>query len=258
MSRTGKPLTSYMICTSPRSGSTLLCRLLAATGVAGKPESYFHTPSIDRWIEAYGIDSTAYASDCDALRRIVAEALRQGRSGTDLFGLRMQRGSFPYFMQQLHALKPDLASDGACIEAVFGPTLFIHLTRDNKLEQAISRVKAEQTGLWHLGSDGAEIERQAPHKDPVYDGAAIAKHMAEFEAFDAQWTDWFARTGIKPLTVRYMELSADPHGVLKRLLCKLDQDPGLAARTEIPTEKLSDDVSGDWAARYIAECSSRN
>ncbi|HBF29284.1 Stf0 family sulfotransferase, partial [Rhizobium sp.] len=26
---------SYVICTSPRSGSTLLCKLLAATGISG-------------------------------------------------------------------------------------------------------------------------------------------------------------------------------------------------------------------------------
>ncbi|WP_425081109.1 Stf0 family sulfotransferase [Ruegeria arenilitoris] len=28
---------SYLICRTPRSGSTLLCQLLAATGCAGKP-----------------------------------------------------------------------------------------------------------------------------------------------------------------------------------------------------------------------------
>ncbi|MBT6203829.1 MAG: sulfotransferase, partial [Rhodospirillaceae bacterium] len=37
---------SYVICTSPRSGSTLLCSLLAATGLAGNPCSHFHDPSI--------------------------------------------------------------------------------------------------------------------------------------------------------------------------------------------------------------------
>ena len=31
----------YLICATPRSGSTLLCDLLTATGVAGRPEEYF-------------------------------------------------------------------------------------------------------------------------------------------------------------------------------------------------------------------------
>ena len=30
---------SYMICSTPRTGSTLLCELLESTGVAGRPES---------------------------------------------------------------------------------------------------------------------------------------------------------------------------------------------------------------------------
>jgi LPS sulfotransferase NodH len=32
---------SYVVCATPRSGSTLLCALLGATGVAGRPEEYF-------------------------------------------------------------------------------------------------------------------------------------------------------------------------------------------------------------------------
>src|SRR4051794_22395246 len=35
------PDRSYLVCATPRSGSTLLCRALAQTGVAGRPEEYF-------------------------------------------------------------------------------------------------------------------------------------------------------------------------------------------------------------------------
>src|SRR3954463_7138854 len=38
---TGMPRLTYFVCATPRSGSTLLCKSLAATGVAGKPEEYF-------------------------------------------------------------------------------------------------------------------------------------------------------------------------------------------------------------------------
>ena len=34
-------LCSYLVCATPRSGSTLLCELLRDTGVAGRPEEYF-------------------------------------------------------------------------------------------------------------------------------------------------------------------------------------------------------------------------
>ncbi len=35
------PMLSYLVCATPRSGSTLLCKLLGQTGVAGHPEEYF-------------------------------------------------------------------------------------------------------------------------------------------------------------------------------------------------------------------------
>ena len=37
------PLCSYLICATPRSGSTLLCEALINTGLAGRPEEYFES-----------------------------------------------------------------------------------------------------------------------------------------------------------------------------------------------------------------------
>ena len=34
-------------------------------------------------------------------------------------------------------------------------------SRENKLAQAVSLIKAEQTGLWHIAPDGTELERVA-------------------------------------------------------------------------------------------------
>src|SRR6476660_7881628 len=36
-----RPDHTYLVCATPRSGSTLLCELLSATGVAGRPQEYF-------------------------------------------------------------------------------------------------------------------------------------------------------------------------------------------------------------------------
>src|SRR3954453_1951322 len=36
-----RPELSYLVCATPRSGSTLLCHLLDQTGMAGHPEEYF-------------------------------------------------------------------------------------------------------------------------------------------------------------------------------------------------------------------------
>ena len=46
---------SCLICATPRTGSTLLCGLLASTKVAGHPESYFREPDEQLWAARWGI-----------------------------------------------------------------------------------------------------------------------------------------------------------------------------------------------------------
>src|SRR4028119_2022194 len=44
-----EPPRSYVLCGTPRTGSTLLCSLLHSTGVLGRPESYFREPDDVAW-----------------------------------------------------------------------------------------------------------------------------------------------------------------------------------------------------------------
>lgn len=243
---------SYVICTSPRSASTLLCKLLAATGVAGDPDSYFHSPSIDDWLRKFDLSADNMASERDVLGAIFDAARARGTAGTDIFGLRLQRISFDFFMRQTARLHPGLPNDRAGLEAAFGKTLFIHLTRGNKLEQAISFVKATQTGLWHQAPDGSELERLSPPQDPSYDRAEIAHQLAELTALDEAWQSWFARQEITPLRVTYDDLSADPAGVLARILMALGLDTAAAKGIKPAVAKLADATSRDWQERFLA------
>ena len=248
---------SYILCTSPRSGSTLLCGLLAATGRAGNPDSHFHEPSLAQWLEDYNLAPGSFAAERDALAAVFDAARTRGSGDTGLFGLRLQRHSFGFFLRKLDVLHPGLACDRDRIRAAFGETLFLHLTRSDKLAQAISYVKAGQTGLWHRAPDGTELERLAPQAAPVYDADAIARQIREFTAFDAAWRDWFAREGIAPLQLSYDALSADPATALAGVLDALGLDRGLAAGIRPPVAKLADATNRDWTTRFLAEGGSR-
>ena len=244
---------SYIICTTPRSGSTLLCGLLKSTGVAGLPDSHFHTPSVERWLESYGLNGADFATRNDTLRAIFTAAKSRGTGDTGLFGLRLQRGSFDFFMQQLALCHPTATTDAARISAEFGRTLFIHLTREDKLDQAISRVKATQTGLWHRAQDGTELERLSAPQEPQYDAGAIADHMAALTALDAAWESWFNAENLTPLRVTYDELSQDPNTGLKHVLAALGRDPSLADGIKPTVAKLADKTSKIWAKRFLSE-----
>lgn len=244
---------SYVICTSPRSGSTLLCKLLAATGTAGNPNSHFHRPSVQAWLQSFGLTPKDNASDSDILATVVKAAIKRGKADTDIFGLRLQRHSFDYFIEQMASLHPNLPNDRAHFQAAFGDTLFIHLSRENKIEQAVSCVKATQTGLWHMAADGTELERISPPKEPFYDADAISREIAELSAQDNDWKNWFAREDIVPLTLTYSQLAADPQGTTAIILERLGIDPKAAKETTPEVAKLSDATNRQWIKRFLAE-----
>jgi trehalose 2-sulfotransferase len=236
-----------------------LCKLLAATGISGNPGSYFHRPSpsdqppLSAWTSYFNLPFDPDASETEVLSNIFRAAIAKGRKDTAMFGLRLQRHSVDFFFEKLAILHTGYASDLKRIEAAFGQTLFIHLTRLSKVEQAVSRVKAEQTGLWHIAPDGTELERLSPPRQPTYNAADIRAAYDEFLAFDHGWQQWFEAQGIEPLRITYEELSADPIGHLKVILEALGMD-GSAANGAVPgVAKLADATNLDWARRFRAE-----
>ncbi|MAU19861.1 MAG: sulfotransferase [Martelella sp.] len=240
---------SYIICTSPRSGSTLLCKLLAATGISGNPDSHFHRPSLAAWRKSHGVGEIDGEDERSTLARVFAAAIAKGSGDTGMFGLRMQRGSADYFMEKLAVLHPGPGSDRARIEAAFGRTLFVYLSRADKVAQAVSCVKAEQTGLWHVASDGSELERLAPPRAPVYDGPALMKWYETMTGFEREWEAWFSREGIAPLRLDYDALSRSPRDTLRSVLLALGLDGKAADALSPGVKKIADRVNDEWAER---------
>jgi trehalose 2-sulfotransferase len=128
---------SYITCTSPRSGSTLLCQLLNNTNVAGVPNSYFHKPSLTNWMEVHGIAPNSLDNQSETLEAVLKKAHKTVPTETGMFGLRLQSGSLSYFMDQLKLLYPEQNSDVEPLDTICGEAAFIFLSRKNKLEHAI-------------------------------------------------------------------------------------------------------------------------
>lgn len=231
----------------------MLCRLLRAAGDAGFPGSHFHEPSLEKWLEYYGYRRGQFSTRKSALKAVLHSAIEHGRGESDIFALRLQRHSFDFFTEQLKTLYPSLPDDLSRIEAAFGNTLFVHLTRENKLEQAISYVKAKQSGLWHMAPDGTELERLSEPKDPFYDAEAIAAQLALSQRMEAEWEAWFAKEQIKPLRVTYGELSAAAFSTLQRVRKAIGLKGELRDDIPPPTAKLADATNQEWADRFRSE-----
>lgn len=158
-----------------------------------------------------------------------------------------------FFMQQLAELHPDHPNDLSRLQAAFGNTRFIHLTRQDKLAQAISLVRAQQSGLWHKAPDGREIERVKAPEAEHYDPAAIQAGVDEFTGYDQDWQDWFAAQNIRPHRISYEGLSEDPVDTLRDTLRFLDLPIQATDGIRPGVAKLADARSQDWYERFQEE-----
>ena len=241
---------SFIICATPRTGSTLLCDLLASTQVAGKPDSYFMSDMDPAWAEQLGFPVRDALSDAEYGAATLKAAMTAGTGQTGVFGFRLMRKDLDALSALIDAVFPGLPSDKDRLHAAFGEILYVHLARVDKLAQAVSLVKAEQTGLWHVAPDGSELERLAPPQEPDYDFERIAGKLAQLEQYDAAWRAWFEAQGIAPLRVGYESLSADPAAAVSRICRALGVPEPAAGSLKPGVAKLADAVSSEWMRRY--------
>lgn len=216
----------------------------------GHPQSLFHRPSLTAWLAAHDLPDIGSAQD--KIKSVLHAALIAGQGDGDIFGLRLQGHSLPFFLSQLRFVFPEHRSDVSRIEEAFGETRFIHLTRQDKLAQAVSYIKAEQTGLWHRAPDGTEIERLSAPKPPVYDRDRIKAQIGVFERMDQTWEAWFQTEGIAPYRLTYDDLAQDSKAALIGLVADLGVSPTDLCDVDIPVARLSDAINLDWITRYLA------
>ncbi len=239
---------TLLICASPRSGSTLLCNLLAASGVAGRPESYFRRQDLDEYAEEWRLSRDAEGRF--AFADYLAAARKASRTPNGISAIRLMGSTLPELLAALAGLWPGPRAD--LLTRAFGRLRYLHLSRTDRVAQAVSRLRAEQTGLWHRIGSWEERNPAAPGT-PRYDPQAIAGFIAEARAEAAIWDDWFARHAIAPIRLTYEDLARDPVSEAARVLAELDLALPPGQRLDFGNERLADRTNAEWIARFRAE-----
>jgi len=243
----------YIICGTPRTGSTLLCGLLASTKRAGNPDSYYRAQSISRWAQEWGLPGLDRVNEKEFYTVFLQAALKAGKDQSDFFGLRLMWETLTELAAVLEQLFGPLPLDRLLFEQAFGKTLYIHLSRTDKLAQAVSLVKAQQTGLWHVAPDGAEIERLAPPREPQYDFDRIKREVEILKSQDSNWTSWFVEQGIDPYRISYENLADNPTAILTGICEKLGVRTCVFEEVTPGVARLGNEMSLDWMRRYRLE-----
>ena len=257
---------SYLVCATPRSGSTLLCRALDGTGIAGHPEEYFealrksgaprrpheyfdperHANIVERLAFREMPEGAPQPSPLwhpDTYDRYLEWAIDEGTTPNGVFGAKLMWGYLGDFAELLRGIDgmagrplPELLS------SAFPGLRYVRITREDKVRQAVSLWKAVQTQAWR--SEGEQ--QRAPGFEPVFSFRAINYLVRLLTAHDASWDAYFLGLGHQPLKITYEDLARDTELVVREVLEYLGipapdgleiRSPGLSIQADAVSEQ---------------------
>ena len=230
---------SYLLCGTPRTGSTFLCSLLTSTGVAGRPESYFREPDERAWATTFGL---AVAADgVIDYRSFVAAARRAGSTTNGVFAARIMWGTMDLVTDRLRGIRHG-AHDLDVLTEAFGPLRFVHLRRVDDVGQAVSWARAEQTGYWQQGDEAST--------EPAIDLGRVDELIDVIGAHNSAWDVWFEQNGVRPHRVTYEDLTAEPDHTVREILNHLDLVLPTDGGPESQHRKQADAINAEWVRRF--------
>lgn len=272
----GSPTSSYLICTTPRSGSTFLSEALASTGVAGRPEEYFQqlppTGIPRRPVDYLGPDLAAAelpeafsAPDGDFRVELLFDPRRFGSFGdyvtwvigtattsNGVFGAKIMAA----YLEGLAAGLRDALGDRCpatlheIVAAAFPRLRYVRLVRADKVRQAVSLWRAIQTWQWR--EDAAPGAVAAANGGGLRYSFPVLDHLRRgLEGEEEWWDAYFEEAGIEPLTIVYEDFSGQHdravRAVLRHLEIPFEDAWGLPSPT---MRRQADTLSEEWAERY--------
>ncbi|HYB22648.1 MAG TPA: Stf0 family sulfotransferase, partial [Solirubrobacteraceae bacterium] len=242
-----RPRRSYVLCSTPRTGSGLLARALAGTGALGAPLEYFNAANRELLAERWG---------CGTQLEPYLRAVHASRCSADgVFGAKVH-------WDQLAGLRAE--ADGAAgdpfdhevpdalIERCFPQPTFVRVVRLDVDAQAVSYWRALETGVFSLASD----EPTPPSQCPPYDFDGIERARRALEAGELCWERLIRARGAQALVVTYEELTGEYERTVARVAGFIS--PGLHVVVRAPrTRRLGDTRSLELRERYRAERATR-
>ena len=221
------PKSTFFICHTMRSGSTLLCDALSSTGLAGYAEEYFPERSVSG--EVY-VTSGAALKDPDTwlcdwtstpFEQCLDRVLRCGTTPNGVFASKVRWLNMPYLGEMISAL-PERAGSSLAeqLDSLFPNFRYVWITRRDKVRQAVSLVKARQSKQWKAMSAAVAALQLGPLQLPALSTSPCARIVQE----ECAWEEYFTDAGITPFAVIYEDFVRNYESTLRHLLYELKVD----------------------------------
>jgi LPS sulfotransferase NodH len=219
----------YVICTTPRSGSNLLCDLLWSCGAMGKPQEYLNIPDIlIPLAKKYNlIDAESKISFDEYMSCMI----QNFSSPNNVFGMKFLFDQFEPLM------------DLQAIKKVLQRCKFIWLVRRDVVAQAVSMYIAKRTNHW-----SSHTEDKSKRKSVEYNEEKIAFFVKYLSNLNFKWTEFLSVNQAEYLEIIYEELLVDTNKICRDIcnFCevKIDREFFLEKAT---VKKQGDDLNQKFA-----------
>lgn len=251
----GPPLRTILICTIPRSGSTLLGEALFGAGQLGCPLEYFHAGFKPRFDARWGTRTMTELRDAVwANRTDPSGSLSVKLMWRDVQELAID--AYPDVFAPLAEQPPELISPATysalaeLLETYFPRSTTIHLRRRDRVRQAVSACIADQTGQWR-SIPGTEMPKRG---EPVYSASSISREISYADFAHKNWRNLLAAMPSPPIAVEYEDLLTDYQACIAGLLGRLGSK---AAPPPVRMRRQASAVSEAFLLRYLRETASR-
>ena len=235
----------YIVCSSARSGTNFFNWVLASHDLGF----------------ASAINKKHALEDANDLYKLSLRDSYVGKTSTKIWSRTAHPGeaSFDYFLSKCKAIKSieSSVSDKEMLQLTFPGIKFIYLMRINKLRQAISMTKADQSDISMVMN--TEKDKKT-FSDYVYDRAAIEINIKKCRDADAYWRKWFREEEIEPLVLTYEELDHKTEDVLHECIRFLKIDVDISAEKlenvlsyKSAPSRQADALTENWISRFTQE-----
>lgn len=218
------PSATIVVIGAGRSGTSLLCALMEATGQLGGPDEFFK-PDLPKYPDPSGRD--------DIFHRLRLVTDRASPNNVASFKL--------FWAQQKFAL-----AEGCDLWRFFPDPIFVRVRREDVLGQAISLAIARQTNKWS--------SRQRSSGAARYDAKAISDCLETIITENVQWDRYLGSRGKVPLTLTYESIERDHgaalHTIADRAGVSLAAVPALEAAG---LQRQRDETNEEWRSQWLRE-----
>ena len=249
MTETNKK-SKIIIVATQRSGSTMICDDLRGTGQLGWPTEIYDN------LMNQGPLST------QELHLAYTSQINHVTTTNNICAFKIMANQLDFINtlhRKLSALSPNYHSNYELIKKIYADAIWVKVERKDKVRQAISRLLALHTDVYHLAENNNNLKdigklihekKQLDHSEAYYSFAVVHDEIEKINAEGAILEEFFSAIGESPITINY-ETAIHDRSYITAIAERLNlNNVNVSERHLMP---LSNDTNEEWFERYNQE-----